>query len=460
MKHFPGKTIVQNSIFKVISYLLGMNGLSYFVLLLISIIIFRTVDKSYYGLYVIMLSLFAIVELLMAGFNDSIVRFLKDKIPLVDKQSIVLFVLYYKYFLIFSFIAIVYIAKQYGFFEFLIGNYDEVSDVVDGFLLVAILNSILSAFIGVNNCILNAQHQYKLTANLGLVRNTIYLLIVVILSFYTQNYLDYLHSSIAVSVAMLLFLSFKINKDFSEFSIPGLLQSKFNVRIGKKYIFPYAAPLTGSSLLTYVKNHLPTLILGKEFSLEDVAVFSILKTFFKALHSASGSFIDPMMSKFLELKNDIKDFSAKMNAIFYGTFFLRLSLFIALSLLMQYFFLIYKIEDNEVSQFVFYVLGLEYVVAGIILSYGIVLRLDKTTNKVLIASIIRFVIELTLIYLILLNYGIMAAALIMLLARYIETVASYLFIRRQGIFNNSGLILLGFTPPIVYFSYNLLSVTL
>jgi len=259
---------------------------------------------------------------------------------------------------------------------------------------------------------------------------------------------------------MLLFLSFKINKDFSEFSIPRLLQSKFNTRIGKIYIFPYAAPLTGSSLLTYVKNHLPTLILGKEFSLEDVAVFSILKTFFKALHSASGSFIDPMMSKFLELKNDIKDFSTKMNAIFYGTFFLRLSLFIALSLLMQYFFLIYKIEDNEVSQFVFYVLGLEYVVAGMILNYGIVLRLDKTTNKVLIASVIRFVVELTLIYLILLSYGIMAAALIMLLARYIETVASYLFIRRQGIFNNSGLILLGFTPPIVYFSYNLLSVTL
>jgi len=156
--------------------LLGVNGLSYLILFLISIVIFRTVDKSYYGLYVIMLSLFAIVELLMAGFNDSIVRFLKDKIPLVDKQSIVLFVLYYKYFLIFSFIAIVYIAKQYGFFEFLIGNYDEVSDVVDGFLLVAILNGILSAFIGVNNCILNAQHQYKLTANLSLVRNIIYLL--------------------------------------------------------------------------------------------------------------------------------------------------------------------------------------------------------------------------------------------------------------------------------------------
>ena len=446
---------VKDTLLRSIIHLLGVNGISYLILFLISIVIFRTVDKSYYGLYVIILSLFAVVELLMAGFNDSIVRFLKDKIPLIDKQNIVLFILYYKYFLIFLFITIIYIAKQYGFFEFMIGNYDEVTDVVDSFLLVAILNGILSTFIGVNNCILNAQHQYKLTVNIDFLRNLSYLLIVITLSFYTQDYLYYLYSSILVSIMVLIFLSIKINKDFSEFSILRLIRVKFSVDIGKKYIFPYAAPLTGSSLLTYVKNHLPTLILGKEFSLEDVAVFSILKTFFKALHSASGSFIDPMMSKFLELKNDIKDFSAKMNAIFYGTFFLRLSLFIALSLLMQYFFLIYKIEDNEVSQFVFYVLGLEYVVAGIILSYGIVLRLDKTTNKVLIASIIRFVIELTLIYLILLNYGIMAAALIMLLARYIETVASYLLIRRQRVFNNSGLVLLGFIPLIVYFSYNL-----
>jgi len=150
---------VKDTLLRSIFHLLGVNGISYLILFLISIVIFRTVDKSYYGLYVIILSLFAVVELLMAGFNDSIVRFLKDKIPLIDKQNIVLFILYYKYFLIFLFITIIYIAKQYGFFEFMIGNYDEVTDVVDSFLLVAILNGILSTFIGVNNCILNAQHQ-------------------------------------------------------------------------------------------------------------------------------------------------------------------------------------------------------------------------------------------------------------------------------------------------------------
>ena len=124
-------SFLKDDFFKVIIRLLFTNGFSYVLLLLTSIVIFRAVDKSFYGLYVIMLSLFAIVELLMAGFNDSIVRFLKDKIPLIDKQNIVLFVLYYKYFLIFLFIAIVYGAKKYGFFEFLIGNYDEVSYIVD-----------------------------------------------------------------------------------------------------------------------------------------------------------------------------------------------------------------------------------------------------------------------------------------------------------------------------------------
>ena len=310
--------LLNNPLFRTIFHLLSVNGIGYLILLLISIIIFRTVDKSFYGLYVIMLSLFAVVELLMAGFNDSIVRFLKDKISLNDKQNIVLFVLYYKYLLIFLFILCIYIARQYGFFEFLIGNYDEVSDVLDSFLIVVILNGIFSTFIGVNTCILNSQQKYKLTANIGLVRNIVYLLVVISLSFYTKDYLHYLYGSIALSAIELIFLSIRIFQDFKEFSISNIIKSKFSIDIGRKYIFPYATPLTASSLLTYVKNHLPTIILGKEFSLENVAVFSILKTFFKALHSVSGSFIDPMMSKFLELKNNAKDFSVKISSIFWG----------------------------------------------------------------------------------------------------------------------------------------------
>ena len=165
-----------------------------------------------------------------------------------------------------------------------------------------------------------------------------------------------------------------------------------------------------------------------------------------------------MMSRFLELKNNVKDFSVKMNAIFFSTFFLRLLLFTVVSLLAQYFFSIYKIESSEINYLIFYILGLEYVIAGMILSYGIILRLDKTTNRVLISSIVRFIVEITLIYLILLDYGIIAAALILLVARYVETVSTYLFISKQRIFYLSGLILFSFIFPIIYFLFKLLIV--
>jgi len=204
-----------------------------------------------------------------------------------------------------------------------------------------------------------------------------------------------------------------------------------------------------------VKNYLPTIILGKEFSLENVAVFSILKTFFKALHSVSGSFIDPMMSKFLELKNNATDFALKMTSIFWGTFILRLSLFAILALLVQYIFLVYNIENSEVHQLIFYVLGIEFIIAGMILIYGIILRLDKTTSKVFSASLVRFGVELILIYLILLDYGIFAAALILLIARYIETVITYLYVIKEGVFRSHFLLILCFFPVIIYCLYRL-----
>jgi O-antigen/teichoic acid export membrane protein len=451
---------VKNQLFKIIIQLLSINTLSYFILFLTSIIIFRTVDKSFYGLYVIMLSLFSIVELLMAGFNDSIVRFLKDKIPLKDKQEIVLFVLLYKYLLIFIFILCIFIARQYGFLEYLIGNYDEVSNVVDSFLLVVIINGIISIFIGINSAILNSQQKYKYTANTALIRNIFYLLVVISLSFYTKNYLHYLYSNLTISLVLLILLSVKIFKSFKEFSLLNIIKAEVSIDVGKKYILLYASPLTASSLLTYTKNHLPILVLGKEFNLDDVAVFSILKTFFKALHSLSGSFINPMMSKFIDLKNNANDFSKKIRLIFFGTFLLRFLLLILLSLLIQYLFWIYKIENNEVNRFVYYVLGVEYLIAGMILVYGIILRLDKTTTKVLFASLIRFAVELSLIYLILIDFGIMAAALILLFARYIETLVTYLFIRKQRIFYFSGMLLLCFSFVISYYMFQLLGISL
>ena len=101
--------------------------------------------------------------------------------------------------------------------------------------------------------------------------------------------------------------------------------------------------------------------------------------------------------------------------------------------------------------FIFYVLGLEYIVAGMINIYGIILRLESNTRKVLNASLTRFAVEIILIYLILLEYGIMGAALILLIARYIETLVTYLYARNRKLFPFSWLLLVLFFLAIIYY---------
>jgi O-antigen/teichoic acid export membrane protein len=163
-----------------------------------------------------------------------------------------------------------------------------------------------------------------------------------------------------------------------------------------------------------------------------------------------------MMAEFLDLKNTIKDFSTKLNIIFLGTFFLRTSLFILLLLVIDYFFFIYKLDNTSVNQFIFYVLGLEYVIAGMIMIYGINLRLEKNTKKVLIASLARFSVEIALIYFILIDYGIMAAALILLIARFVETSITYMYCFRDGLFRYHVFLIIILIPMIYYLSFQII----
>ena len=64
--------------------------------------------------------------------------------------------------------------------------------------------------------------------------------------------------------------------------------------------------------------------------------------------------------------------------------------------------------------------------------------------------------ELRLIYFILLDYGIVAAAIILLIARYIETLVTFIYIRNQRFFKYSEMLLLCFSIIIVYLFYKML----
>ena len=125
----------KSSLSKSISYLFASNIFNFGIVFISSIFVFRNISREEYGLYVIILSLFAIVELFMGGYNQSITRFLKDNIPAVDKIQIVLYTVYYKYFILSIFLFFIFIMYQLDFINYFIRDYSEVSDVFDNMFL-------------------------------------------------------------------------------------------------------------------------------------------------------------------------------------------------------------------------------------------------------------------------------------------------------------------------------------
>jgi len=389
----------------------------------------------------------------MSGYNQAIARFLKEDISIYIKQQIILNSIYYKYALLFVFVTIIFIVMNNSLLEFIVSDYSEVRDRIDDYILISIAFCFVSITIGLSSVILFSLYHYSFVANLNILRNLVYLFMVIGLIFVTDNYIYYLYVSWALSVVTMSILIWKIGSDYKEYSIFEVMKNKLDIKVYREYLYPYAIPLTGSSLMMYAKQHLPILVLGKEFELNTIASYSIMKNIVKAMHGVTGSFMEKLISKLIEKRNDKVKFKKIINTIFYGMITTRLMLYFSLILFMDIIFSIYKIDDDDVNQLIVYILGAEFVVAGLMVVYGVLLQLEKNTKYIFYISLSRFIFELTLIFLILMEYGVLAAALIFLLSRYLETLIASFVVAKDGVVEYSRATVLFFLPVMVYFSW-------
>ena len=415
------------SIRKSILNLIKNNSLSYFFLFLTSIIIFRSVDREAYGLYAALISVQAFSELFMSGVNSTILRFMKEDIPLEEKYRILGSSILFKLFISGILTLVFWIFFEFNVFAEIISDIKLGHENLEYYLILIILNNFLGNFSSIAASFLNSQNLFILTAKFDLQRNIIFFGIVLVLSFITNDYLIYLYSSSVLSLIFFIVFLFLIRIELPDFwSIKSL--NSFSLDIIKKYHIRYSGPLTLSSIMTYSKNHLPIIFIGKFFNLDDVAVYSVIKSFFKSFHSVTGSFFEPMLSKFVELKRNRVTFSKNFTKLFYWTFFIRLCLAFSLVTFAEFYFQIYEIEFSELNFYVFLFLSIEFVLASNVQCFNTILKLDSNTTKIFIVSAIRFVSELILIIVFLPLYGYLAASLILVLGRFIEFLFSHFFV--------------------------------
>jgi len=421
-----------------------LNFANFFVIFLTSILIFSSVNREHYGLYVILLSLFAFAELLMAGLDDSIVRFIKSRKNPDECYSIIKFAIIYRLCIVLLFACFFLVVNKLNLLSFLISDFDNISTEITAFFSLIILNGLISSILSTASAVLNGFQFYERVILFRFIKNLSYIFFVLILIGITDNYFIYLIVNSFLIFALLIYVIFYIEKSDLNFQIKKIFISSFKKSVIKNYIFTYTAPLTLSSLMSYSKNHLPTLVLGSTYSLEQVAVFSVLKNLFKSLHSLMSAFFNPMISKFNEMKSNVKYLESTINSIFNSTFLIRFSISVILWLYVGHIFDLYNIEVNSQTNLIFKYLILEFILANLIMCFGIYLRLETNTRKIFYASSIRFFVEITLIFLFIEEFGAEMAAIILLIGRLVETIASYFLTKKDHAVNLSGTILVIF----------------
>jgi len=419
------------SIIKLLKY----NTIGYLLIFITSIIIFRTVDKSSYGLYVLVISFFAISDLILSGVNESIVKLLKDHVNTNKAKQILKIAYQTKLLVIFFIFSLLITLFQYGvlidFFN--IENTDEA--LFKYFIYVGFVSNLIGGINGIISAILNSIMQYENTAKISFIKSLFYLIFVISIAQFTNEYIFFLILNLILSFVFMLFLIRKVL-----FLMPqlhrSLFKEKINISFIKKEIIPYFFPLQGVSLLSYIKNHIPVIFLGNYTSLEQVASFSIIKLFFKNIHTLASSFFYPMTSKFMELSSSKTLLRRTLEKILYYSFGARFAILTLLIIFNNEFLGIYGINNDKEIQLVSIIFGLEFLISGVIHCYNVPLRLEKKTLTIFKIAFFRALFELILIFTLLEELGVVGAAIVFLFSRIFETIVAYLYVLRFKLFNN------------------------
>ena len=188
-----------------------------------------------------------------------------------------------------------------------------------------------------------------------------------------------------------------------------------------QYLKAYAMPLNASSLLSYVRGHVPLLLLGSRFSLESAAVYSILKNILTTIHKTIGGVVEGVFPRVFEMyEADRALFVRRFYRYMGAAYLLRLSLGAAVFFGAPIIFWVYKIDGTPELMVVLTILVLEFFLTEVAGISNVVVLLSKRTMAVLWSSGFRFVVEAILIAFVTLRYGILGAAITLFVSRSVE----------------------------------------
>jgi O-antigen/teichoic acid export membrane protein len=422
------KTRDPQSIFHMALIVLKTNVCLQVLLAAGSIILIRSVPKEDYGLWRVVASTTAFIPLLLGGLDDAIYRFVPTETQR-NRDVIAFAVFATKTLVTFSGIAILV-----GLFPWLplwLNVPAEIRWEFAWFFWIAIGSVALTPLVSNLYAVATAHKQFDLVFRVSVSKQIATFLCVLGVAASGLSLVHYASCELALSVAQVVFLwrasRFEVSlkggdvwRALADPSRLALLKQGWRL-----YLAPFAVPINVASALSYVRGHVPVILLGSQFSLQSAAIYAIFKNLLTTIHKTEGGIVSSVMPRIFELFDTNREgFLRKFRRWTVVTYSARFAIGAAILAGSPLLFRLYKIESSAYLTVVLVILVLEFLMTGIINVSNMVVRMSGRTTTLMVSAGVRFVFEVMLLWFVTRTYGILGAAITLFLARTAETVAT------------------------------------
>ncbi len=361
------------------------KALSSVLLFMSSIILIRYLPKEDFGLYILMISFFALFELFMGGFDASLVRFIPTS-GKTKQHSLITTV-----FIIKTAITLLSLFALMLIFDYSIVLLNIPSDKIELYKSMYLLMIIIFIFKYISTINLNILTSYMMYEELFKIS-----LLNSIATLFAAIYVSYMSLGLEKYIFLLIFININIVSiglvyvyRSKRLSLKMLIK-QINIiklkQIFKEYILSYSAPLLGVNILSYIKNYLPIYIFGTIISLETLAVYGIFKKITDFLHKGYAGIIQGLYPKLFKM---IHSKSKAIDIIFWLGLALRLIIFGVLYFGYNFVLDIYNIKEAPIDRFIFTTLMSVFFIMYFSTFADLIVMSTEKTIKIFIASFIR-----------------------------------------------------------------------
>lgn len=353
------------------------------------------VRRESWGIFLTLMSVFALFQRILSVFDESIGRF----VPV--ERNVVRYRLIGSVFLIKSVIAIPFIVLIIAMER----HVNTLLHIENASLFYALYYLIaLRCFVDSFQSAARETCQGFLLYNGTLVINIVIaflnlLGVFIIVRYFDGNIVYYAMLSILQSCVTLSLMAFLLRRYSSRMMrYVAIYLPRCGIKAAFRNIIPsYTMPVGMAAAVSWLKSHAPNLVLGAGVGVEAVAIFDIVRRPFDFFHNFFGNLIKRLYPAIFARAARYGEKEAMYKKIFLYGLLARLLFLMVFIAIRDYYLEWMKIGDMDLAVFVFGVFGVDFLGQYLLTYLTLAVAAGKNTNGILISAVVRNVMSSVLL---------------------------------------------------------------